>query len=120
MPETNSVTTCSQILGDNWRPASGVWRPATGVWRLATGDSSNRQIIPHEHQNRRLGDDEVLLVLEGDLDRRLTKKDRVVADLGLHATRPRLSRVHFPRFVIQAAQIGDWSSWSGRHDEPGL
>ena len=77
----------------------------TSYLSLLTSDLS--LLFPHQHQNRRLGDDQIFLVLEGDLDRRLAEEDRVIADPGLHAPGLGFPGVHFPGLVVEAKNFDE-------------
>src|SRR2546423_2313851 len=69
------------------------------------------QLVAHQSEDCRLRDDQVAIALEGDLDRRLAEKQRVVAGSCLHRYEARLARRHSPRLLD--VRIGT------RHRKPG-
>src|SRR5689334_15787369 len=81
---------------------------------------SDRQVIPHQHQNGGLGNDQIFLLLERDLDRGLAKENCVVSHPGLHAPSAGFSAIDLPGLLVQRAQVCHRSSRTGGNDESGL
>src|SRR5207247_8469604 len=59
----------------------------------------------HQHQDRRLRDDEVTLVLERDLDRGLAEEQRVIAHARLYRQVLHFGTTDLPRLLIQRGGI---------------
>src|SRR5207244_7924797 len=62
--------------------------------------------FPHEHEDRRLRYNQVLLAFERDLDSRLPEEQAVVADLSLHWEVLDVRAVDLPRPVFHARGLG--------------
>src|SRR5205814_2178314 len=76
--------------------------------------------FPHQHEDRRLRYDQVLLALERDLDRRLPKEQPVVADLGLHGEVLDVRAVDLPWLVVHAGGLGHGRPRPSRDDATAL
>src|SRR6478735_2153218 len=59
---------------------------------LLTSLMDSVRLLAHQREDGLLGDDEIPLALERDLDRRLAKEQRVVAAPGLHGNEARFAR----------------------------
>src|SRR5260370_20359883 len=79
-----------------------------------------RPPVPHEHEDGRLRDDEILRALERDLHRRLAKEQGVVAGPRLHRQILDVGAADLPRLVVHAGGLGHRGAGPRRHDPPTL
>src|SRR3989440_6395120 len=76
--------------------------------------------FPHEHEDCRLRDDQILRSLERDLNGSLAEKQRVVAHPRLHRQVLDVGTADFPGFVVHARRLGHWRARPGRDHSTAL
>src|SRR5438876_7035553 len=74
-----------------------------------------RRSVPDEHEDRRLGDHEVLAPFECDLHRRLAEEQRIVAHARLHRQVLYLGPANLPWLVVHARGLGHRRARAGCH-----
>src|SRR5213596_2471893 len=79
-----------------------------------------RRPFPHEHEDCRLRDDQILRSLERDLNGSLAEKQRVVPHPRLHRQVLHVGTADFPGLVVHARRLGHWRARPGRDDSTAL
>src|SRR2546428_8031916 len=111
------------------RPPRSTLFPYTTLFRSAPSPSDVGHALrlyflggpfPHEHEDRRLRCNQVLLAFERDLDSRLPEEQPVVAVLSLHWEVLDVRAVDLPRLVIHAGGLGHGRPRPGRDDATAL
>src|SRR5256886_1700615 len=76
--------------------------------------------FPHEHEDCRLRDDQILRSLERDLHGSLAEEQRVVPHPRLHRQVLDVGTADFPRFVVHARRLGHRRARPGRYHPAAL
>src|SRR5438876_1815705 len=79
-----------------------------------------RRPFPHEHEDCRLRDDQILRSLERDLHGSLAEEQRVVPHPRLHRQVLHVGTADFPGLVVHARRLGHWRARPGRDDATAL
>src|SRR5438128_3966236 len=72
--------------------------------------------FPHQHEDCRLRDDQVLRSLERDLHRSLAEEQRVVPHPRLHRQEFDVGAADLPRLIVHACRLGHGRARPGCHD----